>query len=115
MRKLETVCIRCPVGCHLTITENNGQIEVNGNRCPRGAEYGKQEFTAPMRTITAVFVKKQGGALDVRTDRAVPKEKYFEVLDAIHNCTEPKNAKFGDVLIKNVCGTGANVIITEVN
>lgn len=115
MRKLETVCIRCPVGCHLTIFEENGEIVVQGNSCPRGSEYGKQEFTQPMRTITAVFTRKQGGTLDVRTDKAVPKEKYFEVLNAIHSCPEPKNAKFGDILIKNVCDTGANVIITEVN
>lgn len=115
MKELQTVCIRCPIGCHLTIREENGEVVVSGNRCPRGAEYGKQEFTCPMRTITTVYNKAGGGTLAVRTDKAVEKSKYFDVLRAIKSAPEPKDAHFGDVLIENVCGTGANVIITEVN
>ncbi|MBQ7977250.1 MAG: DUF1667 domain-containing protein [Clostridia bacterium] len=115
MKILETTCIRCPVGCHLRVEKNGENISVEGNRCPRGAEYGKQEMTAPMRTITTILKRKNGGTLAVRTSRAIPKEKYFAVLDAIHSCVEPKNPKFGDILIENVCDTEANIIITEVN
>ncbi len=115
MRELKTVCIRCPIGCHLTITDASGEIVVTGNRCPRGAEYGRQEFIAPMRTITTVYPRSSGGTLAVRTSIAVPKAQYFDVLRAIKSAPEPKNPHFHDVLIKNVCGTGADVIITEIN
>ncbi len=115
MRTLETVCIRCPIGCHLTVKEVGGEVVVSGNNCPRGAEYGRQEFTCPMRTVTTVFNRKNGGTLAVRTSTDVEKDKYFEVLSAIKSAPEPATPHFGDILIKNVCGTGADVVITEVN
>ncbi len=114
-RILETVCIRCPVGCHLTVKRVNGEVVVTGNSCPRGAEYGKQEFTNPMRTITAVYRLKSGGTLAVRTNKAVEKIKYFEVLKAIHSAPEPQNKHVGEPLLKNVCNTSADVIITADN
>ena len=58
MRKLETVCIRGPVGCHLVVNEKNGEVVVTGNNCPRGAEYGRQELKNPKRTITTIFKLK---------------------------------------------------------
>lgn len=114
-RVLETVCIRCPVGCHLTVKRVDGEVVVTGNSCPRGAEYGKQEFTNPMRTITAVYRLPQGGTLAVRTTRAVDKIKYFEVLRAIHSAPEPADTRAGALLLANVCDTGADVVITEDN
>ncbi len=113
--ELQTICIRCPIGCHLTVKRENGEIVVSGNNCPRGAEYGKQEFTNPMRTITAVYKLKNGGTICVRTNKAVEKVKYFEILREIHSAPEPKNPKYGDIFISNVYNTGADVIITEVN
>ena len=114
-RVLETVCICCPIGCHLTVKRVNGEVLVEGNSCPRGAVYGKQEFINPMRTITAVYRLHKGGTLAVRTSRTVDKIKYFEVLNAIHSAPEPQNPQVGGVLIENVCGTGAEVVITAVN
>ncbi len=114
-RVLETVCIRCPIGCHLTVKRVKGEVVVEGNSCPRGAEYGKQEFINPMRTITAVYRLSGGGTLAVRTSKAVDKIKYFEVLRAIHTASEPQNPQFGGVLVENVCNTGADVVITAVN
>lgn len=115
MKNLDTVCIRCPIGCHLHIEDNNGNILVTGNRCPRGAEYGKQEFVCPMRTITTIYPLKNGGTLAVRTNKAVKKEIYFDVLNAIKSAPEPRKPKFGDVLIKNVMNSGVDVVITECN
>ncbi len=115
MNTLDTVCIRCPIGCHLHIEEKGGEVVVTGNRCPRGAEYGKQEFTCPMRTITTIFPLKNGGTLAVRTNKAVKKQQYFDILNAIKSAPEPHNPHFGDVLIQNVLDTGADVVITECN
>ena len=46
----ELTCIVCPKGCRLKVDEENNWA-VTGNSCPRGAEYGKAECTAP----TAAF------------------------------------------------------------
>ncbi len=115
MRKLETICIRCPIGCHLEVEQKGPEVIVSGNSCPRGAEYGKQEFTAPMRTITAVYCMPEGGTITVKTSKPVEKVKYFVVLDAIHSAPCPKNPQFGGVLVENVAGTGADIVITSVN
>ena len=51
MATREMICIVCPVGCHLTVDEET--LEVTGNRCPRGAKYGKKELTNPTRMLTS--------------------------------------------------------------
>jgi CxxC motif-containing protein len=40
------------MGCHLKVDENDG-YSVTGNTCPRGAEYGYEEATAPKRMVTS--------------------------------------------------------------
>ena len=115
MRKIELTCIRCPIGCHLVVTKNNkGEISVVGNNCPRGEEYGKQEVTQPRRIITTIKSFKDG-TISLKTDTAVKKELYFDVLKAI-NKQETKNSyKIGDVFIKNVLGTHSNIVVTGIH
>lgn len=109
----EMVCIVCPRGCHLQVNEET--LEVVGNTCERGAVYGKNEIVSPMRTVTG-SVKIIGGIhprLAVRTDRAVPKEKMFEIMNLLHSFSVQSPVKRGEILIENVCGTGANVIASR--
>ena len=114
-KRMETVCIRCPIGCNLVIEEIDDKIVVTGNRCPRGKEYGFQEFTCPKRTITTIYKRKNGSTLSVRTSIAVDKKLYFLVLKAIKSAKEPTNPKPDDILIKNVLNTSADIVITSVN
>ncbi len=109
----EMICIVCPRGCHIQVNEET--LEVLGNTCARGAEYGKNEITSPMRTVTG-SVKIIGGIhrrLAVRTDRAIPKGKMFEIMRELHSFAAHSPVKRGAVLIENVCGTGANVIASR--
>ena len=109
----EMICIVCPRGCHLKIDETT--LQAQGNTCPRGEEYAKNEIVSPMRTITG-SVGISGGIhprLAVRTNRAVPKSKMFEIMAALHACKVHAPVKRGDVIIENVCGTGANVIASR--
>ena len=79
----ELICIVCPQGCHLKVDEENG-CAVTGNACPRGAEYGKMELTHPTRVVTST-VRCEGGLYPrcpVKTDRAIPKELIFQVMEA---------------------------------
>lgn len=109
----EMICIVCPRGCHLTVDEQT--LEVRNNSCPRGAEYGKNEVVSPMRTITGSVGIKGGihRKLAVRTDRAVPKGMMFDIMNVLHSCTVNSPVKRGQVLIENVCGTGANIIASR--
>ena len=110
----ELICIVCPQGCHLTVDEDNG-FAVTGNGCPRGAEYGKVELTAPTRTVTST-VRCEGGArprCPVKTDRPVPKGSVFAVMEALEGVTLAAPVKVGQVVVENVCGTGADIVATR--
>ena len=110
----ELICIVCPQGCHLKVDEKHG-CAVTGNSCPRGAEYGKMELTHPTRVVTST-VRCQGGLYPrcpVKTDRAIPKERMFDVMAALEEVALPAPAAVGQVVIENVCGTGADVVATR--
>lgn len=110
----ELICIVCPKGCRLQVDEEHG-CSVTGSGCPRGAEYGKMELTNPTRVVTST-VRCAGGALPrcpVKTDRAVPKEKIFAVMEALDGVELTAPVRAGQVVIENICGTGANLVATR--
>jgi CxxC motif-containing protein len=107
----ELICIVCPKGCHLQVDEEH-DYAVTGNSCPRGAEYGKAELTHPTRTVTST-VRCTGGThprCPVKTDRAVPKELIFQVMEEINALSVPAPIHVGQVLLEHVCGTQANIV-----
>ena len=84
------ICIVCPKGCRLTVDENT--LAVTGNGCPRGAEYGKNELTHPVRVVTST-VRVEGADIcrcPVKTAGSVPKEKMFAVMDALDGRSEER-------------------------
>ena len=52
--KKDLICIVCPRGCALTVSDESGTYTVTGNTCPRGEAYGIAETTHPTRTVTSV-------------------------------------------------------------
>lgn len=104
------ICIVCPKGCRLTVDENT--LAVTGNGCPRGAEYGKNELTHPVRVVTST-VRVEGADIcrcPVKTAGSVPKEKMFAVMDALDGVCLHAPVHCGDVVLADVCGTGVDVV-----
>jgi CxxC motif-containing protein len=109
----ELTCIVCPRGCALRVEIEEGKdLVVTGNACPRGVQYAIDECTHPMRTITTTVRAEDGSVIPVKTDRTIPKEKMFECMVEINKAVATLPAHVGDVVIENVLGTGANVVIT---
>ena len=107
----ELICIVCPKGCHLRVDEEN-DCAVTGNGCPRGAEYGKIELTHPTRVVTST-VKCRDVAhprCPVKTNQAIPKELIFQAVRALDGVELAAPVKVGQVVVKNVCGTGADFV-----
>ena len=107
----ELICICCPNGCHLKVDPEKGYT-VSGNKCEKGAEYGKAELLHPVRVVTST-VRIEGAAhprLPVRTDKAIDKAKMFEVMALLENVTAKVPVSCGDVLLAGILGTDANVI-----
>lgn len=102
----------------MTILEDISQesgLKVIGNKCPRGLDYAVRELTNPTRPLTTT-VNIQNGLLNrlpVRTDKDIPKEKIFEVLNEISKIEVKAPIKAKDVILSNVLGTGANIIASR--
>lgn len=114
--KRELTCIVCPLGCKIEVgfaEEETKEIEyIKGNTCKRGAEYAQNECTHPTRVITSTVLCDDGSVIPVKTSMPIPKEKIFECMDAINSVKAVLPICAGDVIIKNVLNTDADVVST---
>ncbi len=102
------------MGCRLNVVLEKGKVtSVDGAGCGRGAAYARQECVCPTRMVTSlVRVEGRRAPLSVKTARPVPKEKIFACLEALRQiCVRPQ-VRSGDVVLKDVCGTGVDVVAT---
>lgn len=116
MEKRELICIGCPMGCPLTVELENGEVlSVKGNTCPRGAAYGRKEVTNPTRIVTS-SVRVRGGEIAVvscKTASDIPKGKIFDVVRALKAVEATAPVAIGQVLAKDIAGTGVDIIATK--
>ena len=112
----ELTCIRCPIGCHICVEMENGEVKnITGNSCPRGEEYAAAEVTNPVRTVTSL-VKIKGGVrpvVSVKTQSDVPKEKMMDVVEALKNVELTAPVSIGDIAAEDIAGTGISVVVTS--
>ena len=108
----ELTCIVCPRGCRLTIDDN---LNVTGNSCPRGAQYAKDEMTNPKRMITSIVRVKnrENMMVSVKTSVSIPKGKIFDVMAEIEKVSVNAPVHIGDIVIKDVLGTGSDIVATK--
>lgn len=111
----ELTCIGCPRGCTLKIERGGDGWSVTGNTCPRGREFAISEMTAPKRTICSTVRTAFADApvLPVRVSADIPKDRIFDVMDAIRAVTVTERIARGDVVIPDVLGLGVDVIATS--
>jgi len=110
------VCIICPNSCEIEVRIRNGNIkEIEGNLCHKGEEYVRSELFNPKRIVTSTVVVLNGEIplVSVKTSRGVPKEKIFDVMDEISKIEINAPVKLGDVILRNVANTGADIIATR--
>jgi len=112
--KEKMICIACPIGCHIEVDIDN-DYTVTGNQCKRGAIYGKKELTKPTRIITSTIIIDGGiyNRLPVKTDGEIPKNMIFNVMRELDLIRVNAHIKMGDVIIKNVCDTGINIVASR--
>ncbi len=109
-------CIICPIGCKIMVKKEGKNVEViGGNKCKRGEVYAKDEVLFPKRMVTT-SVLVEGGEwplVSVKTSQPVPKEKIFSILEGVKKIKVKAPVKSGDVIIRNVADTGADIIATK--
>jgi len=116
MEERKLTCIGCPMGCPLTVKMEHGEVvSVTGNTCKRGDIYARKEVTNPTRIVTST-VRVTGGSeamVSVKTKEDIPKGKIFDCVKALKNVEVAAPVHIGDVLVKDVAGTGVDVIATK--
>ena len=109
-------CIVCPNGCEITAEYEGARVgTITGATCPKGEDYVRQELTDPRRTI-ATSVPVDGGELplvSVRLNRPIPKTDIFRVMEAVNAVRLQAPVSIGQVVLADVCGLGADVIVTK--
>lgn len=114
MEKRKMICISCPLGCHIEVSrdESVSGYSVSGNNCKLGKEYGIKEMTNPTRLLTTTVKLKNSylKRLPVRTDLPIPKVLIKNCMREINRIEVCAPVKAGMILVKNILGTGVNVI-----
>ncbi len=108
-------CINCPVGCRMDVELNGDEVaSVAGNACKRGDTYARQEAVNPLRMVTAVVaVEGSDMPLSVKTQAPIPKRDIRACMAAIGALRLKRPIQAGQVLIEDVCHSGASVIATK--
>lgn len=116
MEQVKIICITCPKGCSLDVTrDGNAILKVEGAGCKRGAEYVEAETRDPRRMV-ATTVRVTGSLhplLPVYTAKPFPKPRIKELLSEIRGIELRAPVKMGDVVLKDVLGTGVDVIASR--
>lgn len=106
------LCVSCPVGCSLTVEEEEGVlVAVSGESCPRGRRYAETELKDPRRTFAGT-VAVSGGALPVcpvRSRGGIPKELLADVARAVSQVVVEAPIVIGQVVIADICGSGIDI------
>jgi CxxC motif-containing protein len=127
-------CVICPKGCSISVDWEfkdgvKTVVKVTGNSCPRGLKYATAEVIHPERVLTSTVRVKNGSLvlLPIRSATPIPKEAMMEAMktisatvidvadfgscDASGTCGASNGIlKMGTVVIKNIAGTGIDMI-----
>ncbi|MFP4051045.1 MAG: DUF1667 domain-containing protein [Thermoplasmata archaeon] len=110
------VCIMCPLGCEIKVEVTDDEItDIKGYACDNGKEYADQEISSPTRTVMSVVKCKNGNfpTVSVKTSEPVRKEKIDDVMKSISRIEVEAPVSIGDTVVKNVCGSGVDVVATR--
>jgi CxxC motif-containing protein len=112
------ICLSCPIGCHLTVRQQSDGIAVEGNRCPKGLDYAREEYYSPKRVVTATCgtSSQRIHRAPVRSDAPVPMDQIEGLLDAIYRLNLKPPLRSGQIVIEDFNNTGVNVVLsTDLN
>jgi len=116
IEKRHFTCVTCPVGCEVDVEVQDGNIiSLTGNRCDKVKEFVLQELKEPVRVLTTTVRIKgaEYAMLPVRTDKAIPKRLFSQAMEELANIDLQAPVYISDVIIKDIAGSGANIVATR--
>lgn len=90
-------------------------MSISGNECKRGEIFVQNELINPLRIVTSTVRIERGEIplCPVKTSCAIPKAEIFECIKEIGYHIIAAPVFHGEVVIKNVCGWGIDVLSTR--
>ncbi len=114
--KAVVTCVVCPVSCPVEVEYHEHEIvAIDRNQCKLALDYVRSELFDPRRTLTT-SVEVEGGEMplvSVKTDRPIPKDLVGRAAGAVAGVRVKAPVKIGDVIIKDLFGTGAALVATR--
>lgn len=112
-KKHEFLCINCPLGCSLELTEDDGEIlEIAGAECKVGEKYAAEEFKNPRRMVSTT-VRVSGGVLPllpVVSESPIPKKMIKDAVRILAEVVVDAPVADGQVVYPDILGTGVDVV-----
>ena len=108
-------CVLCPVGCELEVRRDGRDLDIQGHQCDKGVDFAREEILHPKRNL-ATSVPLAGTAdrmVSVRLSAPVPRALIHPILEEIGRLRPRPPVRRGDILLRDVSGTGADVIATR--
>ena len=111
----ELTCIVCPIGCRIQIDETENGYIIEGYACPRGKKYALQELEDPRRMVTSTVRVENGflALVPVKTAEPIPKNLILDVITQRNSVVVEASVYLGDVIGKDVAGTGIDIVATR--
>ena len=108
-------CILCPVGCELEVEGGEGRLVVRGHQCEKGIGFAEGEVLHPLRNLaTSVpLAGTEATMVSVRLSAPIPRDLIFSVLAEIARIRPALPVRRGQVLLRDVLGTGVDVLATR--
>lgn len=116
MTEKELICVNCPMGCRLkAVIEQDQVVSVTGNRCPKGKAYAETECIRPERILTTTVRINHAvhRVLPVISSSEIPLDLMMQAMQEIRSITVEAPVKEGDILIRNILGTDADIIASR--
>jgi len=112
----EITCIMCPLGCRIkAIVEGGTILSIEGNACPNGKDYARQEIISPSRIVISVVKCRNCSmpTVSVKTEKPVSKEFIGEIIQVLRDIEVEPPVKVGEIIVENVLGLGINIVATR--
>jgi CxxC motif-containing protein len=114
METKKLTCIVCPLGCQITAEVDGDKVsKISGATCRRGEAYAQAELTDPRRTLTTTMRVDGAGLVPVKSSTALPKALLRQSMDIINAAKAKAPVEPGDVLIRDILGTGVDIVATD--
>ncbi|MBU5593401.1 DUF1667 domain-containing protein [Clostridium sp. MSJ-4] len=107
------LCEECPKRCVLDIYKYEDEIEIKGNQCEVGIEYGIKRMRDNKRIFTTL-VRMKGSSkhtvVPVKSSAPIDKSLWIECSKALSRLHVGPPISIGDIICKNILNTGVDIV-----